>query len=81
MTTANPPASAPAQALFFSSLQQLQARTRTGRLSSWPFKVAREKGPQNLVDNDERNDERNDVRVQAARVIRTTTEHWWPSGA
>jgi hypothetical protein len=77
MTTANPPAAAPAQALFFSSLQQLQTRTRTGRLSSWPFKVAREKGPQNLVDNDERND----VRVQAARVIRTTTEHWWPSGA
>lgn len=74
MTTANPPASAPAQALFFSRLQQLQARPRTGRLSTWPFKVAREKAP---VDSHETND----VRIQAARVIRTTAESWWPSGS
>lgn len=74
MTTANPPASAPAQALFFSSLPQLQTRTRTGRLSSWPFKVARQQEHAN-------DDETNDVRVQAARIIRTTAEHWWPSGS
>lgn len=74
MTTANPPAPVPAQALFFSSLQQLQTRTRTGRISSWPFKVAREKG---LIDPNEATD----VRVQAARVIRTTAGHWWPSGS
>lgn len=74
MTTANPPASAPAQALFFSRLQQLQTRSRTGRLSTWPFKVTRETGPGDLH-------ERDDVRVQAARVIRTTAESWWPSGS
>lgn len=74
MTTANPPASAPAQALFFSSLQQLQTRSRTGRLSTWPFKVARETGPVDVP-------ETNDVRIQAARVIRTTAESWWPSGS
>lgn len=74
MTTANPPASAPAQALFFSRLQQLQTRSRTGRLSTWPFKVARDKGPPDA-------NEMNDVRVQAARVIRTTAENWWPSDA
>jgi hypothetical protein len=73
MTTANPPASAPAQALFFSGLQQLHARSRTGRLSTWPFKVAREKGPADPH-------ETTDVRIQAARVIRTTAESWWPSG-
>ncbi|MGJ7611086.1 MULTISPECIES: hypothetical protein [unclassified Variovorax] len=73
MTTANPPASAPAPALFFSRLQQLQTRSRTGRLSTWPFKVAREPGPGDLHETD-------DVRVQAARVIRTTAESWWPPG-
>jgi len=77
MTTANPPAPVPAQTLFFSSLQQMQTRTRTGRISSWPFKVAREQDHGNLTGNDENND----VRVQAARVIRTTTEHWWPAGS
>jgi hypothetical protein len=74
MTTANPPASAPSQALFFSSLQQLQTRSRTGRISTWPFRVAREKG---AIDPHEATD----VRVQAARVIRTTAESWWPSGS
>jgi len=65
MTTANPPAPS-AQVLFFSRLHPLQARSRsrTGRISTWPFKVARD---------------RDDIRVQAARVIRTTAENWWPS--
>jgi hypothetical protein len=72
MTTASPPAPS-AQVLFFSRLQQLQSRSRTGRISTWPFKVAREKGYGN-----EDSHEKDDVRVQAARVIRTTAEHWWP---
>jgi hypothetical protein len=62
MTTANPPAPT-AQVLFFSRLHQLQPRSHTGRISTWPFKVTRDKG---------------DIRVQAARVIRTTAESWWP---
>ncbi|MGJ7498826.1 hypothetical protein NWF24_11475 [Variovorax paradoxus] len=63
MTTANPPAPT-AQALFFSRLHQFQPPSRTGRISTWPFKVTRDK---------------DDIRVQAARVIRTTAESWWPS--
>jgi hypothetical protein len=73
MTTASPPAPS-AQLLFFSRLQQLQSRSRTGRISTWPFKVAREKGCNDTHEKD-------DVRVQAARVIRTTAEHWWPSAS
>jgi hypothetical protein len=65
MTTANPPALT-AQVLFFSRLHQLQPPSRTGRISTWPFKVTRDKG---------------DIRVQAARVIRTTAESWWPPGS
>lgn len=75
MTTANPPAPS-AQVLFFSSRQHpLQSRSRTtgktGRISNWPFRVTRERG------HDESN-EQDDIRVQAARVIRTTAAHWWP---
>jgi len=70
MTTANPPAPS-AQALFFSRLHPLQPRSRKGRVSTWPFKVAREQGQYDIHDKD-------DVRVQAARVIRTTAESWWP---
>jgi len=71
MTTANPPAPS-AQALFFSRLHALQPRSRKGRISTWPFKVTREQGYCESHDKD-------DVRVQAARVIRTTAESWWPS--
>ena len=71
MTTANPPAPS-AQVLFFSSrLHPLQPRQRAGRISTWPFRVAREYGHGD-------SNEKDDIRVQAARVIRTTAEHWWP---
>ncbi|MBB3638103.1 hypothetical protein [Variovorax atrisoli] len=71
MTTASPPAPT-AQVLFFSRLHRLQpSRTRTGRISTWPFKVARDK------DHDD-GAPRDDIRVHAARVIRTTAESWWP---
>lgn len=69
MTTANPPAPS-AQLLFFSRLHPMQPRQRAGRLSTWPFRVARDHGGSN---------EKDDIRVQAARVIQTTAEHWWPS--
>lgn len=73
MTTASPPAPT-AQVLFFSRLHRLQPpRTRTGRVSTWPFKVARDK------DHDD-GQHRDDIRAQAARVIRTTAESWWPDG-
>jgi len=72
MTTASPPAPT-AQVLFFSRLHRLQpSRTRTGRVSTWPFKVARDK------DHDDDGSARDDIRVHAARVIRTTAESWWP---
>ena len=75
MTTANPPAPS-AQVLFFSSSSPvrrhpMQPRQRAGRLSTWPFRVVREHGHGDSSESD-------DVRVQAARVIRTTAEHWWP---
>lgn len=73
MTTASPPAPT-AQVLFFSRLHRLQpsrTSTRTGRLSTWPFKVARDKDHGDGRDSD-------DIRAQAARVIRTTAESWWP---
>ena len=75
MTTANPPAPS-AQVLFFSSSlarrHPMQPRQRAGRTSTWPFRVVREHGHGDSNESD-------DVRVQAARVIRTTAEHWWPS--
>ena len=72
MTPANPPAPS-AQVLFFSSARRhpMQPRQRAGRISTWPFRVVREHGHGD-------SNERDDVRVQAARVIRTTAEHWWP---
>ena len=77
MTTANPPAPS-AQVLFFSSSSParrhpMQPRQRAGRISTWPFRVVREHG------HGDDSNEMDDVRVQAARVIRTTAEHWWPS--
>jgi hypothetical protein len=69
MTTANPPAPS-AQIVFFPRLHPLQPRQRTGRLSTWPFKVGR--GDSH---------EKDGIRVQAARVIRTTAEHWLPSAS
>ncbi|WP_240651543.1 MULTISPECIES: hypothetical protein, partial [unclassified Variovorax] len=72
MTTASPPAPS-AQVLFFSRLHRLQpTRTRTGRISTWPFKVARDRS------HDEGREGKDDIRAQAARVIRTTAESWWP---
>jgi len=71
MTTANPPAPS-AQLLFFSRLHPMQPRQRAGRLSTWPFRVVRDHGI---------GSEKDDIRVQAARVIRTTAEHWWPSAS
>ncbi|WP_295978821.1 hypothetical protein [uncultured Variovorax sp.] len=72
MTTASPPVPS-AQVLFFSRLHRLQpSLPRTGRLSTWPFKVARDKG------QDDQRSSTDDIRAQAARVIRTTAENWWP---
>jgi hypothetical protein len=72
MTTANPPAPS-AQVLFFSPrLHPMQPRQRAGRISTWPFRVVRDHGHGD-------SNERDDIRVQAARVIRTTAEHWWPA--
>jgi hypothetical protein len=80
MTTANPPAPS-AQVLFFSSARRhpMQPRQRAGRISTWPFRVVREHGHgDGNESSNENSNERDDVRVQAARVIRTTAEHWWP---
>jgi len=72
MTTASPPAPT-AQVLFFSRLQRLQpSLTRTGRVSTCPFKVARDRG------HDDGRNGTDDIRAQAARVIQTTAESWWP---
>ena len=70
MTTANPPAAA-ARILFFSRPTQTQPAPRlraTGRLSTWPFRVLR------------RNEQGDplDIKAQAARVLRTTAQQWWP---
>lgn len=67
MTTASPPAPS-ARILFFSPLRRLQPRPHAGRISTWPFRVVSDK---------ERGDGK-DIRLQAARVIRTTAEEWWP---
>ncbi|WP_280816262.1 hypothetical protein [Variovorax sp. TBS-050B] len=76
MTTATPPApsSSPpsARILFFSSplLRQLPRAHAAARLSTWPFRVAADKGSKKLQPCD--------LRVEAARVIRTTAMQWWP---
>jgi hypothetical protein len=67
MTTASPPAPS-ARILFFSPLRRPQPRPHAGRISTWPFRVA----------SDRDRDDGNDIRMQAARVIRTTAEQWWP---
>ncbi|WP_431509295.1 hypothetical protein [Variovorax sp. DAIF25] len=70
MTTANPPAAA-ARILFFSRPMQAQPGPRlraTGRLSTWPFRVLR---------HNEQGDP-HDIKAQAARVLRTTAQQWWP---
>jgi len=65
MTTASPPAPS-ARILFFSPLRRSQPRQPAGRISTWPFRVA------SAQERD------GDLRIHAARVIRTTAEHWWP---
>lgn len=70
MTTANPPAAA-ARILLFSRPTQPQPAPRlrtTGRISTWPFRVLR---------HNEHGDP-HDIKAQAARVLRTTAEQWWP---
>lgn len=49
-------------------LQSLQFRHRPGRVSTWPFRVVRD-AAQDAAD----------IRMQAARVIRTTAQSWWPA--
>lgn len=75
MTTASPPASS-ARILFFSPLRRSQPRQPVGRISTWPFRVASAQDR----DGDNGNLPRDDsaIRIHAARVIRTTAEHWWP---
>jgi len=67
MTTASPPAPS-ARILFFSQLRRPPPRQLAGRISTWPFRVTSDK------DRDG-----GDIRLQAARVIRTTADQWWPS--
>jgi len=66
MTTASPPASS-ARILFISPPRHPQPRQHAGRISTWPFRVVSDK------DRDG-----SDIRIQAARVIRTTAGQWWP---
>jgi len=66
MTTASPPAPS-ARILFFSQLRRPPPRQLAGRISTWPFRVTSDK------DRDG-----GDIRLQAARVIRTTADQWWP---
>ena len=68
MTTASPPAPS-ARILFFSPLRRSQTRPHAGRISTWPFRVVSDK---------ERDDDGKNIRLQAARIIRTTAEQWWP---
>jgi hypothetical protein len=68
MTTASPPAPS-ARILFFSPLRRSQPRPHAGRISTWPFRVASDK-----------HRDGSDIRLQAARVIRTTADQWWPPG-
>lgn len=72
MTTARPPApsSPSARVLFFSPLlRQLPRAHAAARLSTWPFRVAIDAHPAKLREGA-------DIRVQAARVIRTTAVYW-----
>ncbi len=72
MTTANPPAAA-ARTLFFSRATPTPPAARlraTGRISTWPFRVLRP--------NEQ--DDPHDIKAQAARVLRTTAQQWWPKG-
>ncbi|AGU50388.1 hypothetical protein VAPA_1c33020 [Variovorax paradoxus B4] len=73
MTPASPPAPS-ARILFFSPLRRSQPRQPVGRISTWPFRVATEKDR----DGGSIPFDGNDVRLHAARVLRTTAEHWWP---
>ena len=73
MTTASPPASS-ARILFFSPLRRSQPRQPAGRISTWPFRVATEKDR----DGGGLPGDGIEVRMLAARVLRTTAEHWWP---
>ena len=66
MTTASPPAPS-ARILFFSQLRRPQPRQLVRRISTWPFRVVSDKDR-----------EGSDIRLQAARVIRTTAGEWWP---
>ncbi|SDI48604.1 hypothetical protein [Variovorax sp. OV700] len=66
MTTASPPAPS-ARILFFSPLRCAQPRQHAGRISTWPFRVVSDKDR-----------ESSDIRLQAARIIRTTAGEWWP---
>jgi hypothetical protein len=66
MTTASPPAPS-ARILFFSPLRRPQPRQHAGRISTWPFRVVSDKDR-----------ESSDIRLQAARIIRTTAGEWWP---
>jgi hypothetical protein len=77
MTTARPPApsSPSARILFFSPLlRQLPRAHAAARLSTWPFRVA--------VDAQKAAKPRDgsDIRIQAARVIRTTAMQWGSGG-
>jgi len=76
MTTASPPApSAPsARILFFSPLRRPQPRSHAGRISTWPFRVRSDRDR----DDGSAPHDGNDIRMQAARIIRTTAEQWWP---
>jgi hypothetical protein len=76
MTTARPPApsSPSARILFFSPLlRQLPRAHAAARLSTWPFRVTVES--QNVKNRENRCD----IRIEAARVIRTTAAQWWSS--
>jgi len=79
MTTARPPApSSPsfpsARILFFSPLlRQLPRAHAAARLSTWPFRVAAD------GHNGKKRESRCDIRIEAARVMRTTAAQWWPS--
>lgn len=77
MTTATPPApsSPSARILFFSPLlRQLPRAHAAARLSTWPFRVAADR------DNSshKKHQQPCNVRIEAARVIRTTSLQWWP---
>lgn len=75
MTTATPPApSSSARILFFPPLlRQLPRAHAAARLSTWPFRVTAERDS-----NGGKKLQPCDIRIEAARVIRTTSLQWWP---